>query len=66
MPAEQSVVYRFAGFEVNPVTRSLKRNETSIELSRRSFDLLAGGPVIQLIGTVPHSSQSYCDEWALR
>jgi DNA-binding response OmpR family regulator len=66
MPAEQSVVYRFAGFEVNPVTRSLKRNETSIELSRRSFDLLAGGPVIQLTGTVPHSSQSYRDEWALR
>jgi len=26
----------------------------------------AGGPVIQLTGTVPHSSQSYRDEWALR
>jgi len=40
MPAEQSFVYRFAGFEVNPVARTLKRNETLIGLSRRSFDLL--------------------------
>jgi DNA-binding response OmpR family regulator len=40
MPAEQSVVYRLAGFEVNPVTRTLKRNETIVDLSRRSFDLL--------------------------
>jgi DNA-binding response OmpR family regulator len=40
MPPEQSVVYRLAGFEVNPVTRTLKRNETIVDLSRRSFDLL--------------------------
>jgi DNA-binding winged helix-turn-helix (wHTH) protein len=40
MPAKQRVVYRFAGFEVNPVTRTLKRNEGIIDLSRRSFDLL--------------------------
>ena len=40
MPAQQITVYRFAGFEVNPVARSLIRDGQSISLSRRSFDLL--------------------------
>jgi DNA-binding winged helix-turn-helix (wHTH) protein/tetratricopeptide (TPR) repeat protein len=40
MPSEHSRVYRFAEFEVNPVARTLMRNEVAIGLSRRSFDLL--------------------------
>jgi DNA-binding winged helix-turn-helix (wHTH) protein len=39
MPPEHSQVYRFAEFEVNPVARTLVRNEVAIGLSRRSFDL---------------------------
>jgi DNA-binding winged helix-turn-helix (wHTH) protein/cytochrome c-type biogenesis protein CcmH/NrfG len=40
MPPGQSPIYRFGEFEVNPLTRSLKRKQASIGLSRRSFDLL--------------------------
>ena len=40
MPAGQSPIYRFGDFEVNPLTRTLKRKQAVIGLSRRSFDLL--------------------------
>ena len=40
MPAGQSPIYRFGEFEVNPHTRTLKRKQGAVSLSRRSFDLL--------------------------
>jgi DNA-binding winged helix-turn-helix (wHTH) protein/tetratricopeptide (TPR) repeat protein len=40
MPPEPGSVYRFGQFSVDPLARTLKCNEATIALSRRSFDLL--------------------------
>jgi DNA-binding winged helix-turn-helix (wHTH) protein/tetratricopeptide (TPR) repeat protein len=40
MPPEPGLTYRFGEFAVDPLARTLKRNEATIGLSRRSFDLL--------------------------
>jgi DNA-binding winged helix-turn-helix (wHTH) protein/predicted Zn-dependent protease len=40
MPQGQQPVYRFGEFVVDPLARTLKRGESTVSLSRRSFDLL--------------------------
>jgi DNA-binding winged helix-turn-helix (wHTH) protein len=40
MPSNQGQVYRFGEFAVDPLARTLKREDAAVGLSRRSFDLL--------------------------
>jgi DNA-binding winged helix-turn-helix (wHTH) protein len=40
MPAELGPTYRFGEFELDPLARVLKRNDSAVLLSRRAFDLL--------------------------